>query len=117
MIFNFINKSKLNQIPKASEVLNAYLKQQNYPPWTSYFVKQKDVINDQTNLTIFVNKLTEENRYLILRTGCFPFIKYHCTKIKRNELIDEKQIEFQNKFFNCIKVFNLGNSKFKIRKK
>lgn len=108
MIYNLINRSKINILPKASDVLNSYLRQENFPAWTSYFVKYKDVINDQYRLTYFINKV-DNHEYLILRTGCFPLIKYHCTKLKTNEFIDYQQIKLQNKFFNLIKLANLGN--------
>lgn len=108
MIYNLINRLRASRLPRASEVLNAYLVQESYPHWTSFYVKYKDVINDQYNLTCFINKLDDENKYLILRTGCFPFIKYHCTKLKRGDDVNEDQVVFQNKFFNLIKLFNLG---------
>lgn len=43
--------------PKASDVLTAYLKQCNEPPWTSYFVKVKQQ-------TEFNRKLLELNNSL-----------------------------------------------------
>lgn len=112
MIYTLFNRFKgNNKLPKASEVLNCYLKQENYPYWTSYFVKAKDVLNDQYNMSYFIHKIDNRNRYLVLRTGCFPFIKYHCTKLKQNELVteyDQKQIKFQNSFCNLIKIINFG---------
>jgi len=108
MIYILLNRSKHDILPKASEVLYSYLKQENYPFWTSFFVKAKDVVNDQYNLTCFVNRLDENNRYFILRTGCFPFIKYHCSKLKPNEFLDDNAVEIQNKFFNLIKFSNFG---------
>ena len=108
MIYNFLNRSKQNILPKASEVLNCYLKQHDYPYWTAYFVKYKDVVNDQFYLTCFVNKIDDKTQYLILRTGCFPFIKYHCSKLKERDMIDDRFVKFQNNFFNFIKLINFG---------
>lgn len=110
MIYTIINRSRSTTLPLASQVLNSYLKQQNYPHWTSYFVKYKDCVNDQFGQSYFINKCPEKPhwRYLILRTGCFPFMKYHCTRLDPNMIIDEKQIKFQNGFFNLIKLINLG---------
>jgi hypothetical protein len=109
MIYNILNRTKL--LPKASQVLECYLRQENYPLWTSYFVKYKTVVNDQFIKSYFIFNVDEKHNYLILRTGCFPYIKYHCTK---TTLIDDKfyqgnSFKYQNTFFNCIKVLNLGN--------
>lgn len=104
MIYNLINWNK-RSLPKASKVLDAYLRQEN-PHWTAFFVKYKDIQNDQFNKTCFIHKL-ENSEYLILRTGCFPFIKYHCSKVTKKEY-QQEQIEFQNKFFNVIKLMNFG---------
>lgn len=87
--------------PKASEVLTAYLTQVKQPPWTSYFVKQSSVVNDQFGRSHFNWKVGESN-YHVLRTGCFPYIKYHCTKRKYQDLT------FEDTMFNIIKLTNLG---------
>ncbi|KAK2588636.1 hypothetical protein KPH14_006403 [Odynerus spinipes] len=87
--------------PLASEVLTSYLLQINEPPWTSYFVKYADVVNDQRGMSHF-NWPVGNSNYHILRTGCFPYIKYHCTKRPRQNL------SFDDKFFKAIKILNLG---------
>lgn len=107
MIYNIINRSRSN-LSKASEVLNCYLKQENYPHWTAFFVKYKDVINDQFFLSTFINVTENNSSYLILRTGCFPFIKYHCSKIEKKDHINPESLKIQNNFFNIIKVTNFG---------
>ncbi|XP_066581854.1 uncharacterized protein C15orf61 homolog [Prorops nasuta] len=87
--------------PLASEVLTSYLLQTKEPPWTSYFVKYVDVINDQKGMSHF-NWPVGGCNYHVLRTGCFPYIKYHCTKRPwQNLTIDDK-------FFKAIKILNLG---------
>ncbi|XP_078038662.1 uncharacterized protein C15orf61 homolog isoform X2 [Augochlora pura] len=93
----FSKKSK----PPASEVLTSYLRQTNEPPWTSYFVKYADIVNDQRGMSHF-NWPVGSSNYHVLRTGCFPYIKYHCTKRPRQDLGDE------DKFFKAIKILNLG---------
>ncbi|CAD7084340.1 unnamed protein product [Hermetia illucens] len=88
--------------PKASEVLTAYLKQCNEPPWTSYFVKFKDVENDQFGKSHFNWTLDTGANYHILRTGCYPYLKYHCSKRPWQNL------DTEDKFFRILKVMNLG---------
>ncbi|XP_076242194.1 uncharacterized protein C15orf61 [Calliopsis andreniformis] len=87
--------------PLASKVLTSYLLQTNEPPWTSYFVKYADVIDDQRGRSCF-NWPVGSSNYHILRTGCFPYIKYHCSKKPRRNLNREDQIYWM------IKLMNLG---------
>uniref|UniRef100_A0A182J5B4 Uncharacterized protein n=1 Tax=Anopheles atroparvus TaxID=41427 RepID=A0A182J5B4_ANOAO len=88
--------------PKVSEVLTAYLRQCNEPPWTSYFIKQSDVENDQFGWSHFNWTLETGTNYHILRTGCYPYMKYHCTRRPWQNLT------LEDRFFRCIKVANLG---------
>uniref|UniRef100_A0A1I8NYZ6 Uncharacterized protein n=1 Tax=Stomoxys calcitrans TaxID=35570 RepID=A0A1I8NYZ6_STOCA len=88
--------------PKASQVLTAYLKQCNEPPWTSYFIKLKDVENDQWGRSHFNWTLDSGANYHILRTACYPYLKYHCTKREIQDL------SLEDKFFRFLKIINLG---------
>lgn len=83
------------------QVLTSYLLQTNEPPWTSYFVKYTDVVNDQKGMSHF-NWPVGNSNYHVLRTGCFPYIKYHCTKRPQQDL------NLEDKFFKAIKLLNLG---------
>ncbi|XP_014614303.1 PREDICTED: uncharacterized protein C15orf61 homolog isoform X1 [Polistes canadensis] len=91
----------LRDKPLASEVLTNYLLQTKEPPWTSYFVKYADVVNDQRGMSHF-NWFLGNSNYHVLRTGCFPYIKYHCTKRPKQDLSTD------DKFFKAIKILNLG---------
>nr|XP_037877388.1 uncharacterized protein C15orf61-like isoform X1 [Bombyx mori] len=97
LIARFSNK------PTSSEVLTAYLTQCNEPPWTSYFVKYSYVKDDQFGMSNFNWKVGNSN-YQILRTGCFPYIKYHCSRKKAEDL------NMSDKFMRIIKVANLAGS-------
>lgn len=118
--------------PKASDVLTTYLKQCNEPPWTSYFIKvclsrlifrlyilnhddvknekktiilqYRDVDNDQWGKSHFNWTLASGTNYHILRTGCYPYLKYHCSKCKYQDL------SLDDNFFRIMKVINLGNN-------
>lgn len=111
--------------PRASEVMTAYLKQCNEPPWTSYFIRvgvllaivssyriiqnfpslqQIDVRNDQWGESHFNWTLESGANYHILRTGCYPYMKYHCTKRPYADL------SIDNYFFNAMKVINFGRT-------
>ncbi|CAH2002343.1 unnamed protein product [Acanthoscelides obtectus] len=101
IFYNFKNR-KANK-PTGSEVLTSYLKQCKEPPWTSYFVKYSDIVDDQWGKSHF-NWLVGFSNYHILRTGCFPYIKYHCTKRAVQDL------SVDDYFFKAIKVLNLGTT-------
>jgi len=102
LISLYIHLFRSKLVPKASEVLRCHIRQRNYPPWTSYFISQYDCLNDQFGQSHFEFDIDGRN-YHILRTGCFPYIKYHCTqRPKTNDLSSE------NRLYTFFKIFNLG---------
>lgn len=70
--------------PLSSTVLKEFLIQRGFPHWTSYFVRYSDIKNDHHAKSHFNFQVQADagpaNNYEILRTGCYPYVKYHCTR-------------------------------------
>ncbi|KAK0424396.1 hypothetical protein QR680_008654 [Steinernema hermaphroditum] len=87
--------------PKASDVLCAYIRQRGHPSWTSFFVAYRCIQDNHFGEKHF-NFDVDGHNYHVLRTGCFPYIKYHCTKRPHEDL------SFDNRLYKFITVANLG---------
>uniref|UniRef100_A0A914CVI3 Uncharacterized protein n=1 Tax=Acrobeloides nanus TaxID=290746 RepID=A0A914CVI3_9BILA len=91
--------------PTGSEVLSAYIRQREYPPWTSYFVPYKYIQDDQWSQKNYNFDVDGQN-YQILRVGCWPYIKYHCTK---KPVEDVSKL---NKLLKFMTIINFGGLPF-----
>lgn len=66
-------------------------------------LQYRDVQNDHFGRSHFNWTLPHTGtNYHILRTGCYPYMKYHCTKRPLQDL------SVEDTFFRVIKVLNLG---------
>ncbi|CEF67669.1 Hypothetical protein SRAE_2000233000 [Strongyloides ratti] len=86
--------------PKGSEILTSYIRQRNYPSWTSYFIPYIYIQDDHFARKHF-NFSVDGHNYHVLRVGAFPYIKYHCTKRPVENLTVEDNI------YRIITVINL----------
>jgi len=95
-------EAKCNELPKSSDVLRNHLKQRNYPHWTAWYVPCCDVENDLWGESHFNFEVEKDINYHVLRTGAFPFIKFHCSKRRWENL------QTENILYCFLKIINLG---------
>ncbi|KAH7723562.1 hypothetical protein AAVH_09041 [Aphelenchoides avenae] len=87
--------------PLASEVVRAYIRQRKYPSWTSFFLPYGHIQDNDFGEKHF-NFDVDGHNYHVLRIGCFPYIKYHCTRRPYEDL------SVENRVYKAITVANLG---------
>eukprot|EP01137_Pigoraptor_chileana_P014913 Opistho-2@70159 len=87
--------------PLASEVLTVHLRTLR-PDCTSFYIPYHAAINDQFGRSRF-NWNVDSRNYDILRMGCFPFVKYHCTHTSApvDSTVDDA-------VFRVVKMVNFG---------
>ncbi|XP_076443366.1 uncharacterized protein C15orf61-like isoform X1 [Babylonia areolata] len=96
-----VSRARHSNKPLASEVLTCHLRQRHLPHWTSFCVHQRAVVNDQFGRSHF-NWAVGGANYHVLRTGCFPYIKYHCSRRGPQDL------DREDRFYTWLKLVNLG---------
>jgi hypothetical protein len=79
--------ASVRNIKRASEVLKLHLSTclSRDQSWTSYFVKYSDIYDDDFGKSNY-DVLVGDTNFQILRTGCWPYVKYHCTKTPSTDL-------------------------------
>lgn len=98
----FKTTKKSVNLPKSSDILRTYLKQRNLTSWTAFYVPRCEVQNDLWGQSHF-NFEVEQANYHVLRTGAFPFVKFHCTLRPKGQ-----DLTLENHFYNGLKVINFG---------
>lgn len=88
--------------PNSSSVLEEQLRQRDYPHWTAWYVPYCDVKNDLWGRSHF-NFDVDGRNYHVLRTGAFPFVKFHCSRRPPGQ-----DLFLEDKFYNALKVLNFG---------
>ncbi|KAL1228694.1 Uncharacterized protein TSPI_04378 [Trichinella spiralis] len=87
--------------PLASDVLRVHLITRQHPAVTSFFIPYRYIQDEHFGQSCF-NFEVDKINYRIMRTGCFPFVKYYCN---REAPIDNY---LTDKFFTILKILNLG---------
>lgn len=89
------------KLPPSSLVLSAQLRQAGYPGLTAWYVGRGQVLDDQWGRSHF-NWDVDGVNYHVLRTGAFPFIKYHASRKPAQDLSTE------DTFYRALKVMHVG---------
>jgi len=113
ILINSFNKTVLRRqsfkkCPDSSTVLRAYLSHRDFPDWTAFYVPYSQTENDLFGRSHFNFSVSTSGdvssgaNYHVLRTGAFPFVKFHCTKRPVQDLT------LEDRFYLALKVLNFG---------
>uniref|UniRef100_A0A915E6X2 Uncharacterized protein n=1 Tax=Ditylenchus dipsaci TaxID=166011 RepID=A0A915E6X2_9BILA len=96
----FLNP-KYSARPLASSIVRAYIRKRSFPSWTSFFLPYKHVQDDLFGEK-HINFDVDGHNYHMLRIGCYPYVKYHCTQRPSQDL------HLENRLYKALTVINLG---------
>jgi len=100
-VFSLKHQAQQPRLPTSSDVLASYLRHRGYPHWTAFYVPYCQAENDLFGRSHF-NFSVDDTNYHVLRTGAFPFIKFHCTRRPVEDLAIEDW------FYRFLKCLNFG---------
>lgn len=87
----------------AERVLEACLRKQGLPWITSFFLDLDTCDGHALRWRSHFRVQVEKANYNILHVGCFPFIKFHCTRAE-----SARSLVLDNILINCLKAINCG---------
>lgn len=96
-----VGRGRYKVLPPSSLVLSCMLRQAGHPPLTAWYVSRGEASDDQWGRSHF-NWEVDGINYHVLRTGAFPFIKYHATRKPHQDLTTE------DIFFRALKCMHAG---------
>ena len=98
---SLVARRQREALPPSSLVLSCMLRQAGHPSLTAWYVARGEATDDQWGQSHF-NWEVDGINYHVLRTGAFPFIKYHATRKPTQDLSAE------DIFFRVLKCVHVG---------
>ena len=96
-----LHRQNKQALPASSLVLSCMLRQAGHPPLTAWYVGRGEARDDQWGQSHF-NWQVDGINYHVLRTGAFPFIKYHASRKPAQDLSSE------DVFYRALKCLHVG---------